>query len=256
MASVVALLVTPVKSLRIHQADSVRVERWGAVGNRVFYLAEQDGRLLNGSKGRPLHRLVADWDAEADHLSIAFPNGLVAEGSGDADGRPITTSFYGRRVSAKAVGGPFAQALSDYVGRPVLLARPDREGDANDDAPVSVCSRASAEELARQSGRPEALDVRRFRMLVVVDGSEPHEEDAWRGREICLGEALVEVDGLCARCVVTTLDPEEGTKDLDTLRVLRGYRPITAKDGVTFGVYARVIEPGTIRVGDPVEVVG
>ena len=134
MASVVALLVTPVKSLRIHRTDAVRVERWGAVGNRVFYLAEQDGRLLNGSKGTPLHRLIADWDAGADRLSIAFPNGLVAEGSGQADGRPITTSFYGRRVSAKEVDGPFAQALSDYVGRPVLLARPDREGDANDDA--------------------------------------------------------------------------------------------------------------------------
>src|SRR5262245_10399050 len=138
MASVAQLLVTPVKSLRIQRADAVRVERWGAVGNRVFYLAEQDGRLLNGSKGSPLHRLVADWDPEADRLTIAFPNGLVAEGSGQAEGRAITTSFYGRPVSAKAVDGPFAQALSDYVGRPVILARPDREGDANDDAPVSI----------------------------------------------------------------------------------------------------------------------
>jgi len=119
---------------------------------------------------------------------------------------------------------------------------------------VSLASTASAEELARRSGEPQALDVRRFRMLMIVDGTEPHEEDTWRGREVRVGEALIEVDGLCARCVVTTLDPEDGTKDLDTLRVLRGYRPITAKDGVTFGVYARVVEPGTISVGDPVEV--
>jgi uncharacterized protein YcbX len=53
---------------------------------------------------------------------------------------------------------------------------------------------------------------------------------------------------------MTTRDPETGERDLDTLRVIRGYRGQRDTDGaILFGVYADVEEPGLVRVGDALE---
>ena len=49
-------------------------------------------------------------------------------------------------------------------------------------------------------------------------------------------------------------DPESGAVDLDSLRLIKGYRGQREQDGaILFGVYGRVERPGRIRLGDPVE---
>ena len=90
-------------------------------------------------------------------------------------------------------------------------------------------------------------------MLVEVSGCEPHEEDSWIGRSVHLGDAVIRVERPVARCRITTLHPDLGHKDFDTLKTLVAYRGVDHEDGVNFGVYAGVVEPGTVRVGDPVE---
>ena len=53
------------------------------------------------------------------------------------------------------------------------------------------------------------------------------------------------------RCALTTRHPETGERDADTLRWLASYR--RADDGEVYcGLYADVVEPGTVRVGDTV----
>jgi uncharacterized protein YcbX len=49
---------------------------------------------------------------------------------------------------------------------------------------------------------------------------------------------------------VTTRNPDTGVSDLDTLRVLAGYR--TLKEGKSFGcgVCGDVLAEGVVRVGD------
>ena len=44
-----------------------------------------------------------------------------------------------------------------------------------------------------------------------------------------------------------------GERDLDTLGLIRSYRGVRDGEAIDFGVYAQVIEPGRVRVGDPVE---
>ena len=87
-------------------------------------------------------------------------------------------------------------------------------------------------------------------MLVELGGCEPHEEDTWAGRLLRIGQAVVRVGGPIPRCVVTTLDPDEGVKDFDTLKAVAAYRGVTADRDINFGVYADVVEPGMIAVGD------
>jgi uncharacterized protein len=63
--------------------------------------------------------------------------------------------------------------------------------------------------------------------------------------------AVVAPAGLVGRCAVTTCNPESGERDLDTLRVLAGYRE-PAEGAPAFGVYGTVVEPGRVRLGDEV----
>jgi uncharacterized protein len=252
--SIVRLSVTPVKSMRLSHPDRVELERFGAAENRRFYLADPEGKLVTADRVGPLLAVRPTYDPAAERLRLEFPDGLMVEGDVSRTEGTVTTDFFGRPVTGAVVEGDWSEALSAYAGRPLVLVRPG-PGDANDSAAVSLFSTASAEELARQSGSDRALDARRFRMLVEVGGCEPHEEDSWIGGRVRLGEAVVEVERRVARCVITTLQPDVGVKDFDSLKSLAAYRGVV-DGGINFGVYARVVEPGVIRVGDSVELLG
>ena len=90
-------------------------------------------------------------------------------------------------------------------------------------------------------------------MLLDLDGCAEHEEDTWDGRRLRVGEAVLRVGGPVPRCAATTRHPESGVRDLDTLRLIKGYRGVRDGEAIDFGVYALVEEPGRVRVGDPVE---
>jgi uncharacterized protein YcbX len=244
--------VTPVKSMRLHHPSQVRLERWGVPGNRLFYLVRPDGKLFTASAFGPLLAVRPDYDPEEQRLTLEFPDGTGVEGCTDEFGRSITSDFFGRPVTGREVRGPWAGAISAFAGRPVLLMRTEHPGDGNDSAPVSLSSTASGRELARQSGRPQGGDSRRFRMTVEIEGCDPHEEDTWVGSSVRLGEAVVDVVEPVGRCVITTKHPDTGQKDLETLAELKSYRGLQGTH-VCFGVYADVAEPGTMRIGDPVE---
>jgi uncharacterized protein YcbX len=255
MRAVARLSIAPMKSMALHHPDRIRLEPFGVVENRRFYLAETDGRLVSTGRNGSLLRVVASYEPSTEWLALRFPDGSSVEGDAAALGEPVTTSFYGRPVSGRALNGPWAPAVSAFLGRPVLVVRPDGPGAANDEAPVSLVSSASAEELARRSGHTGPLDSGRFRMLVELSGCEPHEEDTWAGQHLRLGEAVVEVGGPIPRCVVTTLDPLTGEKDFDTLKAIASYRGVTPDRDINFGVYALVLQPGTIAVGDEAELI-
>lgn len=250
--TVARLSVTPVKSMALHHPGRIHLERWGAVGNRLFYIVDEAGRLLSGSRHGPLARIVARYDASADLLRLDLPDGRAVEGQARTDGVPTITSFWGRPVAGRPVAGPFSKELSHYVGRPVRLMRCERPGDGNDTYPASVVSAASLDELARHLGVAR-VDGRRFRMLVEVDGCEPHEEDRWMGRRVRVGGAVLRVVEPDPRCVVTTQDPDTGRRDLDTLGAIAAYRGKRDGRHLDFGVYAVVERPGIVRVGDSVE---
>ena len=147
--------------------------------------------------------------------------------------------------------GPWAAALGELAGTPVRLVKADAPGGGVDVEPVTISSTASADEVARRGGKPDA-GGRRFRMLVELAGCTPHEEDTWTGRRVRLGEAVVEILGPVPRCATTTRDPDSGLHDFDALRTIAGYRGLRDGKHIDFGRYARVVEPGRVRVGDPV----
>ncbi|MEM9257041.1 MAG: MOSC N-terminal beta barrel domain-containing protein [Pseudomonadota bacterium] len=89
--------------------------------------------------------------------------------------------------------------------------------------------------------------VDRFRpnlLLNAQDSDEPFPEAAWVGRTVRIGEVVLEVVGECPRCSMTTHGFKDLPKDPGIMRALVG-----ANDG-NVGVYARVVDGGTVRVGD------
>ncbi len=249
--------IAPVKSLGLQHPEQVLFEETGVPGDRLFFLVGETGKLFAGSQHGPLVQVRSSYDAGSESLSLTFPDGTVVAGDAASLGdTTVITNFYGRQVSGRLVVGSFSEALSGYIGRPVTLARVDRPGDASDVHHVTLVSAASVQELAVRGGR-EDLDARRFRMLIEIDGCDPHEEDTWDGRRLRVGEAVLRMLGPVPRCVVTTQSPDTGIHDFSTLKQIAGYRPLMAEDrGVPFGVYAEVEEQGRARLGDSVALVG
>ncbi len=92
-------------------------------------------------------------------------------------------------------------------------------------------------------------DGRRLRPNLVVGGVEGLAERDWPGRALRIGEVVIGLESLRARCVVTTIDPDTGEQDLDVLR------RIHREFGTTVALNAWVARPGTVSVGDRVDVV-
>jgi uncharacterized protein YcbX len=252
MATVERISITPVKGLGLLHPDVVFLDAGGVGENRRFYLVDDRGRLFNGGRHGPLVQVRPAYDVDSDRLRLEFPDGAIVEGPVELD-RPVTTNFWDeRRVTGRVVAGPFAEALSQYAGRRLRLVKTDEPGAGYDIHPATLVSQASVDELGRRAGRDGDPDARRFRMLFTLAGCEPHEEDTWIGRTLTLGEAVLRIPGPVPRCVVTTQDPETGIRDLDTLRVVRGYRGLRDGRKIDFGIYGDVVEPGRVRLGDSV----
>jgi uncharacterized protein YcbX len=231
------------------------LEHGGVRENRRFYLVDERGRMVNGKQIGELSELRAEYHDTDRTLTLTLPGGQDISGPVRLGGE-IDTRFFRMTLRAPVVLGPWSEAISGHVGRSLRLveADPARKGvDRGDRGTVSLVSRGSLDRLATVDGNGGWIDPRRFRMLVEIDGVDPHGEDAWVGGRVRIGEALVGFNGHVGRCLVTSRDPDSGTIDLPTLDLLRQYRddePST--EPLPFGIYGEVIEPGTIRVGDPV----
>src|SRR5581483_8806685 len=228
MTSVARLNVTPVKSTALQHPAEIRLESFGAVGDRDFFFVDEGGRRLSTSSKAPLLSIRSSYDPHSDTLELRLPDGVLVAGPGTADGEALTVDFYGRPVAAHVVEGDFEEALTRYLRRPVRIARVDAPGAGIHVHPVTLVSLASVDELSRHGGRSERVDPGRFRMLIEIDGAGAHEEDRWAGRRVRVGQAVIEIGTTVPRCAVTTLDPTTGIRDFPTLSVIKRYRGVRA----------------------------
>ena len=200
--------------------------------------------------------LAVQAELDDGRLLVRFPEGDDVGGE-VVLGEHIVTSFFGRPVEGRLVNGAWSDALSAYVGRPLRLARTEREGDGVDRgrmAGATLVSTGSLAALGAAAGETQPVDGRRFRMTIGVDGVEPHAEDGWMGRRVRVGEATVAVREHVGRCAVTTLDPDRGVRDLDTLGVISAYRgDVPTREPIPFGVWCEVVAAGRVAIGDLVE---
>ncbi len=237
----------------LEHPDEIDVTEVGVVEDRRFFLTDDANRLVDRLIVGPLVKISTRTDPGGTRLWMRFPGGAVIDDEVRL-GEPVETPIHGRTGVGRVVIGPWAEAISSFTGRPIRLIRCDRPGGTRRGNPTSIISDGSLRELAHHAG-VESVDGRRFRMLIDLEGAEPHEEDTWIGHRIAIGDAVLQVTQPDARCAITTQDPESGMRDLDTLRTLIAYRGLREGKHADFGVLADVAQPGRIRVGDAVTVV-
>jgi uncharacterized protein len=241
-----SLAIAPVKGMRTVAVGALELGESGPVGDRAFHLREADGAIALTKRYPRLVQVVPAWDG--DELALAFPDGRRVAAA-VVCGAAVSTTFYdGRPVSGRLVEGPFAPALSEYLGRSVELVAHDDGVTGGDDGAVTLMSDGS---LAAVSAALDGafVDARRFRMTIAIEGAQAWEEDGWAGREVAIGSATLRVAVPTERCVITMRDPDDGHGDLPILRALAALR---GKRDVAFGVWCDVAAPGVVRVGDAV----
>jgi len=113
-----------------------------------------------------------------------------------------------------------------------------------DGYPILVIGQASLDKLNENLEEP--VSMKRFRPNLVFTGGKAHEEDTWKYFNI--GESKLVGVKPCARCVLTTINPETAEKGNEPLRTLTKYRNVNNK--ILFGQNLLVAGTGKISVGD------
>ncbi|MFD7165319.1 MOSC domain-containing protein [Streptomyces violascens] len=278
MGTVTALRRYPVKSMLGETGAEMRVTRRGVYGDRAFAVLDASGAVGSIKHPRKWGKLLScrsRWDGTGV-LQVELPDGTTLH-AGDAElderlsellGRQVTLSdspphegTLERAVPAYEGGVPDVvreQAYVDATGASVTAGR-IAAGSFFDFGKVHLVTTATLDRL--RSAYPAGdFDARRFRPNVVV--AVPREpgfpEDAWEGRTLRVGEVLFRVMVPTPRCVVPALAHDELPADPGITRTVAGEHRVpvlTLGRLACVGVYLDVLEPGTIRVGDPLTLV-
>nr|XP_025963973.1 mitochondrial amidoxime reducing component 2-like [Dromaius novaehollandiae] len=124
-----------------------------------------------------------------------------------------------------------------------------------DCSPVLILTEASLEDL--NTRLEKKVKMENFRPNILVTGCSAYEEDSWE--DILIGDVEMKGTVCCARCILTTVNPDTGVLDRkEPLETLKSYRLCDPserhlyKSSPLFGRYFAVDKTGTIQVGDPV----
>ncbi len=250
MIRVQNIYYSPVKSLRLVPLDRAFLDKPGIAGDRAFFIIDAEGAPFTQRVFGPMVQIQTFYEADSGRLELSFPDGSTIAGVPEV-GDSIEASFFGvRDVGGRVVESEWNEALSTFAGQELRLVKADAAGTSFDAFPISMCSLASLEALA-QAAETDSVDGRRFRQSIYIEGASAHEEDTWLDHDVRIGAALLRVRMRDPRCAVTTLDPDTGQHDMDTLKVIPSYRTDQPKQ-VNFGVYCTVTEPGEVAIGDEV----
>ncbi len=242
---------SPIKGGRHRSHRSVDLEVTGPVGDREFCLVDVARRRVLKTIDNPL-LLGTEATWEDGILSIVI-DGRTVTGTPVPSGEGGEFDYWGRPAQLDLLDGPWAERYSRLLGSTVALARGRRPGEFVYGDTVSLMTTAAIRWLTALSGAD--VDPARFRsnFTVACPGDHPVERD-WVGREVRLGGAVVRVVEPIGRCAVIDLDPATGIKDARMLKAL-GTADRERFGTLEFGVYAEVVQPGRVTVGDEVAVV-
>ncbi|MGE0587845.1 MAG: MOSC domain-containing protein [Cyclobacteriaceae bacterium] len=117
-----------------------------------------------------------------------------------------------------------------------------------DGYPFLIIGQRSLDDLNKRLKEP--VSMRRFRPNLVFSGGEPFAEDSWS--EFTIGDNRFVNLKLCARCVLTTVDPETGQQGTEPLATLATFRRSGNK--VNFGANLVAVDHNIIKEGDKIQV--
>ena len=222
----------PVKSMRGEPLFSTTLTLQGVPADRRYAFVQTASRSsfpwLTALELPDLLRYctnVKEADGQEAEVTVIVPGGKTF---------PITSDEL--RESLEERSGKKLFLLHDYRG-------------LYDVAPISLISRQTVAQIAKES-ETEAEPMRfRPNLLVDLESGEPFEELNWVGRILRVGDAArIAITQVDQRCMMITLDPASAQPSPAILR------SVTQQHKQCAGVYATVLTAGEVRVGDTVSV--
>ncbi len=281
VGSVVSVWRYPVKSMQGEELNGAIVTDRGVLGDRAYAVMDRTtGYIASAKHPRKWGKLLEcragfveppQPSAPLPPVWITLPDG-TAINSTQSDVDWVLSSVLGRDVTLlfKAPVAPIREANRspiDGSSHPETIMQEKMAIAAPSDtffdyAALHVLTTATINRLQQlySAGR---FEVRRFRPNLVVatvgdDGD--FVENNWLGHSLAIGTQVhLHTIDPCPRCVVTTLAQGDLPRDLGILRTVAQHNAIasvTLAPGVVFpavaGVYANVLQGGTICQGDSV----
>ena len=281
MGTIALLWRYPVKSMRGEELPAVELTEYGLLGDRAYALIDgTDGKAAtakNPGKWPTLFGFSATFvdqptsSGALPAVRITFPNGSALSSTArecnqtlsKALNRDVTLATAVRgRVSGvqaslpKAWTGKAEEYWPDMEGldhRDTVTDFTLPTGTFFDGATVHLLTTATLNRL-HDSYSQGRFDVPRFRPNIVVEvpaGEKGFVEQTWIGRRVTIGDNVrLTITGPCGRCVMTTLAQADLPKDSGILRTA-----VRENQGHV-GVYATVLQVGSLKRGDRVRVTG
>ncbi len=227
----------PVKSAQGQPVTEIQIDALGVVGDRRWGV--RDLTTANILTGRRVPELLQAIGGDG---VLTLPSGVVT-----SDANELST-WLGRPVElASATDGErstYEVPLDPLEGETNWVSWQGPAGSFVDSTKnsVSVISTASI----------ATWGLKRFRMNIVLDledsGASAHDEAALVGERLRIGSVVLDVVKEVERCVMVTRAQPGLDRDLDVLKHINHHH------NGNFGIGSLVVQPGTIRVGDTVEI--
>ncbi|WP_460952329.1 MOSC domain-containing protein [Spirosoma daeguense] len=271
------LYIYPIKSLGGISVSEVVVEPKGFRYDRRFMLVSPEGEFMTQRTNHQMalidvainDNILRVWHRHNPDNVLNLPLPPAVATSSEVQETMLVNIWDSKDVPAQTVSAEADAWFSDILGKPCRLVHmPDttyrsvdskyaRNNDAvsfADGYPYLLIGQSSLNHLNQRLAEP--IEMKRFRPNIVVNDSLPYEEDGWQHFRV--GELDFYGVKPCARCVLTTIDPETAKPGKEPLRTLKTYRQWNAK--ILFGqnVLAQGVGNstlGTLRVGQPIDVI-
>ena len=269
LGTVAVLRRYPVKSMLGEDLPAGDVTMAGLAGDRVLGLVHREtGKVASAKNPRLWRRLLKLHAAcRGAVVAITFPGGTAMTGTGPGIDAALS-EFLGQPVTLAATPPPDAtldRAVPEEVLRDGVIAAVNVEvshiGGASaadnfvDFAPLHLLTTSTLDRIGALSPRG-TVELERYRPNIVIrTGTPGFAENDWAGRDLCIGPDLViRVIARTPRCALPTLEHGELPRDSDALRVPAAHNRVSAMAGFgpqpCAGVYAQVLRPGRIELGD------
>ncbi len=202
----------PVKTMAGERLERARLGPLGIEGDRIAHVEDARGRVIT---------------------SRSHPRFLGHRGTLGDDGEPLVD---GRPWDSPAVAADVA-GIGGAGARLVRYDGPERF----DVLPLLVATDGAIAAFGH--------DGRRLRPNIVIGGVEGLAEREWPGACLRAGKALIGVQDLRGRCIMTSYDPDTLVQDKEITRSI--YERFEGK----LALNCFVIQGGELAVGDEVELV-
>ncbi|XP_054305899.1 mitochondrial amidoxime-reducing component 1 isoform X4 [Pongo pygmaeus] len=235
VGTVAQLWIYPVKSCKgvpVSEAECTAMGlRSGNLRDRFWLVVNEEGNMVTARQEPRMVLISLTCDGDTLTLSAAYTKDLLLPIKTPTTNAVHKCRVHGLEIEGRDCGEPAAQWITSFLkSQPYRLVHFEPH-------------------------------MRPRHPHQIADLFRPKDQDSWD--ELLIGDVELKRVKACSRCILTTVDPDTGVmsrkEPLETLKSYRQCDPSERKlygKSPLFGQYFVLENPGTIKVGDPVYLLG